>query len=240
MLISPPVLPPLPPSLRFVVRGKQRHVLRVSGASHSTNPRRQPGSACLLRLSYCHPRLAAGARRHSTRMVYLSLGPLCLRDVRVERIVYLYGCIITVTIYIIQPFEIFRLGLGWSIVGRGGHPCTEQDCIRDQRRGYKGGRSHSLIAMLPKFLFLLLGSPSGSVVRTQLGSLGSQKACCDEVVPVGPPRSHHSRLVQCVPQTIPSIRHSLPYSSPPPTPKAYLTTSSSSYHTIHSFFHRCT
>lgn len=89
----------------------------------------------------------------------LSLGPLCLRDVRVERIVYLYGCIITVTIYIIQPFEIFRLGLGWSIVGRGGHPCTEQDCIRDQRRGYKGGQSHSLIAMLPKFLFLLLGSP---------------------------------------------------------------------------------
>lgn len=142
-----------------MVRGKQRHVLRVSGASHSTNPRRQPGSACLLRLSYCHPRLAAGARRHSTRMVYLSHSGPCAYETYASNAPYLNGCIITVTIYIIQPFEIFRLGLGWSIVGRGGHPCTEQDCIRDQRIGYKGGQSHSLIAMLPKFLFLLLGSP---------------------------------------------------------------------------------
>lgn len=89
----------------------------------------------------------------------LSLSGPCAYETYASNAPYLNGCIITVTIYIIQPFEIFRLGLGWSIVGRGGHPCTEQDCIRDQRIGYKGGQSHSLIAMLPKFLFLLLGSP---------------------------------------------------------------------------------
>lgn len=43
-------------------------------------------------------------------MVYLSLSGPCAYETYASNAPYLNGCIITVTIYIIQPFEIFRLG----------------------------------------------------------------------------------------------------------------------------------